>query len=77
MAKRRPESKLENRYDPVPHTDEDTRRMLADPAFKAAYDALEAKYQALESLLRTHKQRTRARANSRSGRNNRDGCSRV
>ncbi|MBF0462061.1 MAG: hypothetical protein HQL87_11745 [Magnetococcales bacterium] len=36
-----------DRYDPVPHTQGDTARWLADPKFKAAYDALEEEYAAL------------------------------
>lgn len=56
MAKTRLQRLMEDRYDPVPHTDEDTRRMLADPEFKAAYDALGPKYEALDALLRARKE---------------------
>ncbi|AQH00083.1 MULTISPECIES: helix-turn-helix domain-containing protein [Caballeronia] len=47
---------LARRYNPVPHTEEDDRRMLADPEFKAAYDALGPKYEALDALLRARKE---------------------
>jgi ribosome-binding protein aMBF1 (putative translation factor) len=56
MAKTRLQRELEEKYDPVPHTREDTERMLADPAFKAAYDALGPKYEALEAILRARKE---------------------
>lgn len=41
----------EDRYDPVPHTPEDTARWLADPEVKATYDALEDEYAALSAFL--------------------------
>ncbi|WP_053567343.1 helix-turn-helix domain-containing protein [Caballeronia cordobensis] len=47
---------LARRYNPVPHTEEDDRRMLADPEFKAAYDALGPKYEALHALLSARKE---------------------
>jgi DNA-binding XRE family transcriptional regulator len=52
MAKTRLQRELARRYNPVPHTEEDTRRMFADPEFKAAYDALGPKYDALDKFLR-------------------------
>jgi DNA-binding XRE family transcriptional regulator len=42
-------------YDPVPHTKEDTARWMADPKFKAAYDALEEEYSALTTFLQARK----------------------
>ena len=42
-------------YDPVPHTKEDTARWMADPEFKAAYDALEEEYSALSTFLSARK----------------------
>jgi ribosome-binding protein aMBF1 (putative translation factor) len=39
------------KYDPVPHTPDDTARMLARPGVKAAYDALEDEYAALRAIL--------------------------
>jgi DNA-binding XRE family transcriptional regulator len=51
MAKTRLQSEQEDRYDPVPHTAEDTARLLANPKVKAAYDALEPTYAALHALL--------------------------
>ncbi|WP_250462752.1 helix-turn-helix transcriptional regulator [Caballeronia sp. GAFFF2] len=51
MAKTRLQRELEERYAPVPHTREDTERMMTDPEFKAAYDALESKYAPLEAFL--------------------------
>ncbi len=44
-----------DRYDPVPHTREDTDRWLADPECKAAYDALEEEYSALTVFLEARK----------------------
>lgn len=38
-------------FKPVLHTAEDTARLLADPALKAAYDALEDEYAALRAIL--------------------------
>ncbi|MBF0116449.1 MAG: helix-turn-helix transcriptional regulator [Magnetococcales bacterium] len=38
-------------YNPVPHTQEDTARWMADPEFKAAYDSLEEEYSALTAFL--------------------------
>ena len=40
-----------DRYNPVPHTQEDTARWMADPEFKAAYDALDDEYTALTVFL--------------------------
>ena len=40
-----------DRYNPVPHTQEDTARWMADPKFKAAYDALDDEYTALTVFL--------------------------
>jgi DNA-binding XRE family transcriptional regulator len=51
MAKTRLQRELVRRYNPVLHTAEDDARMMADPEFKAAYDALETEYKALEVLL--------------------------
>jgi DNA-binding XRE family transcriptional regulator len=51
MTKTRYQQALEERYDPVPHTAEDTARLLSDPKVKAAYDALGPKYEDLEALL--------------------------
>jgi ribosome-binding protein aMBF1 (putative translation factor) len=38
-------------FNPVPHTPEDTARMLANPAVKEAYDALDDEYSALRAIL--------------------------
>lgn len=38
-------------FNPVPHTLEDTRRLLADPAVRSAYAALAGEYSALKRLL--------------------------
>ncbi|WP_322061402.1 helix-turn-helix transcriptional regulator [Paraburkholderia sp. J63] len=56
MAKARGRSDLEDRYDPVPHTKADTERMMQDPEFRAAYDALEEEFTALDALLTARKQ---------------------
>jgi len=39
------------RFDPVPHTESDTKQLLADPAVKAEYVAREDEYAALRALL--------------------------
>jgi len=44
------------RYDPVAHTADDTARLLADPQVRAAYDALEEEYAALDALLGARKE---------------------
>ncbi len=44
-----------DRYDPVPHMQEDTARWMADPEFKTAYDALEEEYTALTTFLEARK----------------------
>jgi anti-sigma factor RsiW len=38
-------------FRPVPHTAADTARLFADPAVKAAYDALDDEYSALRAIL--------------------------
>jgi DNA-binding XRE family transcriptional regulator len=55
MAKSRKQESAE-RYLPVPHTAEDTARLLANPEFRAAYDALEEEYAALDALLSARKE---------------------
>ena len=55
MAKQRPKQETDDRYAPVPHTAADSARKLADPAVKAAYDALEEEYTALRTLLAARK----------------------
>lgn len=44
-----------DRYDPVPHTKEDTARWMLDLEFKSAYDALEEEYSALTTFLEARK----------------------
>jgi DNA-binding XRE family transcriptional regulator len=40
------------RYDPVPFdVDATTRKLMTDPAFKAAYDALDDKFRLFDELL--------------------------
>ena len=56
MAKTRQQRELEERYDPVPHTKEDTARLLSNPKVKAAYDALGPRYEALDALLHARKE---------------------
>lgn len=55
MAKSRKQESAE-RYNPVPHTAEDTARLLADPELRAAYDALDEEYAALDALLTARKE---------------------
>ena len=40
-----------DKYKPVKHTKADVAKKLADPKLKAAYDALEDEYAALDALL--------------------------
>ncbi|SAK97521.1 XRE family transcriptional regulator [Caballeronia calidae] len=57
MAKTRWQRELEERYKPVPHSDEDVERQIAaDPELKAAYDALAPQYEALTELLNARKE---------------------
>lgn len=51
MAKARPKQARLEEFNPVPHTDGDTARLLADPTVKTAYDALEDEYAALRTML--------------------------
>jgi ribosome-binding protein aMBF1 (putative translation factor) len=53
--KARLERELAEKYAPVPHTKEDDERLFADPEFKAAYDALEEQYTALDAILRARR----------------------
>ncbi len=46
----------DDRYDPVPHRDEDFAEWMKDPEFRTAYDALEEEYAALDALLRARKE---------------------
>lgn len=55
MARSRKQQSAE-RYNPVPHGAEDTARLLANPALRAAYDALEEEYAALDALLTARKE---------------------
>jgi DNA-binding XRE family transcriptional regulator len=45
-----------DRYVPVAHSAEDTERLLANPALRAAYDALDEEYAALDALLSARKE---------------------
>jgi ribosome-binding protein aMBF1 (putative translation factor) len=51
MAKVQPKHARAGGFNPLPHTADDTARMLANPAVKAAYDALEDEYTALRAIL--------------------------
>jgi ribosome-binding protein aMBF1 (putative translation factor) len=51
MAKVQPKHARAEGFNPVPHTADDTARMLANPAVKAAYDSLEDEYTALRAIL--------------------------
>jgi hypothetical protein len=52
MSKKRFDRLRSERYKPVPHTAEDTARLLSDPRVKAAYDAREDEYAAIDMLLK-------------------------
>ncbi|MFC4706476.1 helix-turn-helix domain-containing protein [Paraburkholderia caffeinitolerans] len=47
---------LEDRYDPVPHTKADIERMMQHSAFRAAYEALDEEFTALDALLTARKE---------------------
>lgn len=51
MARIPPKQPSTDRFAPVEHTQKDTKRLLANPAVKAAYAALEDEYAALRVLL--------------------------
>lgn len=46
----------DEKYNPVPYTREDDAKLFADPAFKAAWDALEEEYAALSKMIKARKQ---------------------
>lgn len=52
MDKTRFAKQMSEKYIPVPHTADDTARLLSNPKVKAAYDALEDEYAALDTLLK-------------------------
>jgi len=52
MDKTRLAKQISGKYKPVPHTAADNARLLSNPKTKAAYDALEDEYSALDSLLK-------------------------
>ena len=56
MAKARAQRELGDWYQPVPHTKADTDRMMQEPEFRAAYEALEAEFAALDVLLTARKE---------------------
>jgi hypothetical protein len=43
------------KFNPIPHTREDDAKLFADPAFKAAWNALEEEYAALGEMLNARK----------------------
>ncbi|MEQ5840222.1 helix-turn-helix domain-containing protein [Paraburkholderia acidicola] len=51
MAKVQPKYARADGFKPVPHTKDDTARLLSKPAVKAAYDALGDEYSALHVIL--------------------------
>jgi len=51
MDKTRFDKQMSEKYKPVPHSARDNARLLSNPRVKAAYDALEDEYAALEALL--------------------------
>jgi DNA-binding XRE family transcriptional regulator len=56
MTKTRIQHEFKDRYKPVPHTKADTERMMQDPKFRAAYEALEEEFTALDTLLTVRKE---------------------
>ena len=51
MAKEQPTNMRADRFNPAPHTNDDTARLLSRPAVKAAYYALGDAYSALRAIL--------------------------
>jgi ribosome-binding protein aMBF1 (putative translation factor) len=51
MAKAQPKRARTEGFNLVPHTAEDTARLLANPEVKQAYDALDDEYSALRAIL--------------------------
>lgn len=66
MAQARVKRELEDRYDPVPHTKADIERMMQHSAFRAAYEALDEEFTALDALLTARKEAVSRRRRSRS-----------
>jgi len=56
MASKPRKAGAADRYDPLAHTAEDTAHALARPDVRAAYDALEEEYAALDALLGARKE---------------------
>jgi DNA-binding XRE family transcriptional regulator len=56
MDKAQLQRELARRYKPVTETEEDRKRLFEDPELKAAYDALEEEYVALDALLKARKE---------------------
>jgi ribosome-binding protein aMBF1 (putative translation factor) len=57
MTKTKLQRELARRYSPVPHDEEQWQRMFDEnPELKAAYDALEEEYAALDVLLTARKE---------------------
>jgi DNA-binding XRE family transcriptional regulator len=56
MAKSKQRAELDDRYNPVPHDKGFVEQLLADPKVKAAYDALEEEFTALDALLTARKE---------------------
>lgn len=51
MTKAREQRELEDQYSPVEHRKADIDRMMQEPGFRAAYEALEGEFAALDALL--------------------------
>jgi DNA-binding XRE family transcriptional regulator len=56
MAKSGPKRVAVDSYKPVPHDDAFVKSMLAKPEVKAAYDALDEEFSALDALLTARKE---------------------
>ena len=56
MAKARAQRELGNRYNPVSYTKADTERMMRDPAVRAAHEALDEEFTALDALRTARKE---------------------
>jgi len=69
MDKKRFDKLMSEKYKPVPHTAEDTARLLSDPKLRAAYNALKDEFAALDALLkaRTQAGQTQAKVAKRRG----------
>ncbi|CAG9254139.1 helix-turn-helix protein [Paraburkholderia unamae] len=56
MAKARPGREATGQFKPVPHDEAFVKKMLTNPEVKAAYEALDEEFSALDALLTARKE---------------------